>query len=142
MTAGCWEGHWQNLRLPYQTGKGRSSTTVHSGGKLGYEIDAVLLSPDVLLVIEVKNWSGVITVEADQWQQTRRDGSVSIHEDRTVAKERRFHRRLQSTRSKKSRVARRLSSLVSSVVVNKNCVLDDAVLSLEELSRRINVTGY
>ena len=55
-------------RVPYKTAS-------KSGRK---EIDLIVVTPKMIHIIEVKNWSGVISgaLDQDTWQQTRRNGEV------------------------------------------------------------------
>ena len=43
------------------------------------EIDLIVCTPDMIHLIEVKNWSGRLDVRNGQWRQTRRSGDVVNH---------------------------------------------------------------
>ncbi|KAG0562417.1 hypothetical protein KC19_9G144300 [Ceratodon purpureus] len=59
---------YQSLRIPDPEHRGRR------------EIDIVLLTKRDLFVLEVKNWSGSINLNADgSWIHTRSDGSTVVH---------------------------------------------------------------
>ena len=45
------------------------------------EIDLIVCTPRMIHLIEVKNWSGRLAVEAGVWRQTRRGGDVVEHRD-------------------------------------------------------------
>jgi hypothetical protein len=54
----------------------------HSNNKRGrYEIDLVVLTQKQISAIEIKNWSGSVTSDGENWIQTRRDGSKIVHSD-------------------------------------------------------------
>lgn len=64
---------WHSLRVP-------------SGGQGRQEIDVVLLTEKGLYTLEIKNWSGRVTVlSTGEWLQTRRNGSV-VHHGAVLAK--------------------------------------------------------
>lgn len=44
-----------------------------------YEIDLILITPKCVRAIEVKNWSGRLSVHGDQWVHERRGGEVVVH---------------------------------------------------------------
>src|SRR6185312_12765289 len=45
------------------------------------EIDLIVCTPQMIHLIEVKNWSGQSTVRDGVWRQTRRGGDVVDHGD-------------------------------------------------------------
>ena len=47
------------------------------------EIDLIVCTPKMIHLIEVKNWSGQLTLHNGMWRQTRRGGEVVDHPDPT-----------------------------------------------------------
>ena len=45
------------------------------------EIDLIVCTPRMIHLIEVKNWSGTLSVDHGRWRQTRRSGDVVDHGD-------------------------------------------------------------
>lgn len=44
-----------------------------------YETDLIVITPRRVVVLEVKNWSGSLRVQGDQWVQTQRSGNQLVH---------------------------------------------------------------
>ena len=47
-----------------------------------YELDLLVITPRRVVNLEIKNWSGKLRVQRDQWVQQRRDGSELAHDNR------------------------------------------------------------
>ncbi|PTW99456.1 nuclease-related domain-containing protein [Pararhodobacter aggregans] len=54
-------------------------TRAQSRGR--YEIDLVVISPNQISAIEIKNWSGRLRIDGDRWVQERRNGGEIAHEN-------------------------------------------------------------
>lgn len=52
-----------------------------------YEMDLVVVTHKQICVVEIKNWSGTVRVENDQWVQERRYGGVKNHESPVLKNE-------------------------------------------------------
>lgn len=59
----------------------RVPKNVRSTNKGRYEIDLIVLSPKQISAIEIKNWSGRLRIDGDQWVQERRNGDEVIHDN-------------------------------------------------------------
>lgn len=46
-----------------------------------YETDLIVITPRRVVVLEVKNWSGSLRVQGDQWVQTQRSGNQLVHQN-------------------------------------------------------------
>jgi Nuclease-related domain len=46
-----------------------------------YELDLLVITPRRVVNLEIKNWSGKLRVQRDQWVQQRRDGSEFAHDN-------------------------------------------------------------
>lgn len=46
-----------------------------------YETDLLVITPRRVVVLEVKNWSGSLRVQGDQWVQTQRSGDQLVHQN-------------------------------------------------------------
>lgn len=44
-----------------------------------YETDLIVITPRRIVVLEVKNWSGTLRLQGDQWIQTQRSGNQIVH---------------------------------------------------------------
>jgi hypothetical protein len=66
-------GHiFSNKRVP------RDPTASATGR---YELDLLVITPRRVVNLEIKNWSGKLRVQHDQWVQQRRDGSELAHDN-------------------------------------------------------------
>ena len=59
--------------------QGEFPITVITEGR--YEIDLVVLTRKQISAIEIKNWSGSVTSDGENWIQTRMDASKIVHSD-------------------------------------------------------------
>lgn len=66
-------GHvFSNKRIP------RDVTAAAMGR---YETDLIVITPRRVVVLEVKNWSGSLRIQGDQWMQTQRSGNQVAHQN-------------------------------------------------------------